>query len=174
MSASVPPGSPPPQPPPHRRFQLRGGTLQTRPFRTKDRRRLVPLRRPAPSLADPEIERLLHRYTAEQAIEQRKVTETEIRQRTIYTIVNEGARLLEEGIALRAVDIDIVYVNGYGFPTWRGGPCRYAESVGLSKVLDCRPVVLRRPGPLLEARSSPGPGRRQGEVGLVPSPPSTT
>jgi 3-hydroxyacyl-CoA dehydrogenase len=90
-------------------------------------------RRPSP---DPEIERLLHLYTAEQAIEQRKVSETEIRQRTIYALVNEGARLLEEGIALRAVDIDIVYVNGYGFPAWRGGPMHYAESVGLSKVLD--------------------------------------
>jgi 3-hydroxyacyl-CoA dehydrogenase len=102
-------------------------------------------RRPAP---DPEVERLLHLYTAEQAIEQRKITETEIRQRTIYALVNEGARLLEEGIALRPVDIDIVYVHGYGFPAWRGGPMHYAESVGLSRVLDSIQSFYDAQGPI--------------------------
>jgi 3-hydroxyacyl-CoA dehydrogenase len=53
----------------------------------------------------------------------------------VFALVNEGAKLLEEGIALRAVDIDIVYLNGYGFPAWRGGPMFYADTVGLGKVL---------------------------------------
>ena len=59
----------------------------------------------------------------------------EIIERTIYALVNEGARILEEGIALRSVDIDIVYLNGYGFPAWRGGPMFYADTVGLPNVL---------------------------------------
>lgn len=58
----------------------------------------------------------------------------EIIERSIYSLVNEGARILEEGIALRAVDIDIVYLNGYGFPVWRGGPMWYADTVGLTEV----------------------------------------
>jgi len=51
-------------------------------------------------------------------------------------LINEAARVLEEGIALRASDIDVVYVNGYGFPGWRGGPMRYADSVGLKNIVD--------------------------------------
>ena len=53
--------------------------------------------------------------------------------RCLFALVNEGAKLLGEGIALRAVDIDIVYLNGYGFPAWRGGPMFYADTVGLGK-----------------------------------------
>jgi 3-hydroxyacyl-CoA dehydrogenase len=53
--------------------------------------------------------------------------------RCIYALVNEGARILEEGYALRAVDIDIIYLNGYGFPAYRGGPMWYADTVGLKK-----------------------------------------
>jgi 3-hydroxyacyl-CoA dehydrogenase len=63
------------------------------------------------------------------------ISNEEIIERTIYALVNEGARILEEGIALRSVDIDIVYLNGYGFPAWRGGPMFYADTVGLPKVL---------------------------------------
>ena len=66
---------------------------------------------------------------------QRNIDRREIVERCIYALVNEGARLLEEGIALRAVDIDIVYLNGYGFPAWRGGPMFYADTIGLAKVL---------------------------------------
>ena len=57
-------------------------------------------------------------------------------ERCIYALVNEGARILEEGYALRAVDIDIIYINGYGFPAYRGGPMWYADSVGLRRVYD--------------------------------------
>ena len=56
--------------------------------------------------------------------------------RTVYALVNEGARILEQGIALRAVDIDIVYVHGYGFPAYRGGPMWYADTVGLKQVYE--------------------------------------
>jgi 3-hydroxyacyl-CoA dehydrogenase len=68
-------------------------------------------------------------------VPQRKIDRQEIVDRCIYALVNEGAKLLEEGIALRAVDIDIVYLNGYGFPAWRGGPMFYADTVGLANVL---------------------------------------
>ena len=57
-----------------------------------------------------------------------------LRGRCVYALVNEGARILEEGFALRAVDIDIIYINGYGFPAHRGGPMWYADAVGLKKV----------------------------------------
>jgi len=53
----------------------------------------------------------------------------------MFAMVNEAAKILEEGIAIRAVDIDIIYLNGYGFPAWRGGPMFYADTVGLDKVL---------------------------------------
>ena len=57
-------------------------------------------------------------------------------ERCLYALVNEGARILEEGYALRAVDIDVIYLNGYGFPAYRGGPMWYADTVGLKKVYD--------------------------------------
>jgi 3-hydroxyacyl-CoA dehydrogenase len=66
----------------------------------------------------------------------RSVSDDEIVERCIYALVNEGAHILEEGIALRASDIDMVYLTGYGFPPFRGGPMFYADSVGLQKVLD--------------------------------------
>ena len=58
----------------------------------------------------------------------------EIVERLVYSLVNEAARILEEGIALRASDIDIIYLTGYGFPLWRGGPMHYADHIGLAKV----------------------------------------
>ncbi len=84
---------------------------------------------------DPAVTALIDKRAREAGIERRAVSNEEIIERTIYALVNEGARILEEGIALRSVDIDIVYLNGYGFPAWRGGPMFYADTVGLSKVL---------------------------------------
>jgi len=84
---------------------------------------------------DPEVTSLIEKVAKEYGIERRAITHEEIIERTIYALVNEGARILEEGIALRAVDIDIVYLNGYGFPAWRGGPMFYADTVGLKHVL---------------------------------------
>ena len=77
--------------------------------------------------------------------------------------MNEGAKLLEEGIALRAVDIDIVYINGYGFPAWRGGPMFYADTAGLDKVLvsveefeRAHGTDLWEPAPLLRQLAAAG------------------
>jgi 3-hydroxyacyl-CoA dehydrogenase len=68
-------------------------------------------------------------------IEPRKVSDEEIVQRLVFSLVNEGARILEEGIAARASDIDMVYITGYGFPIHRGGPMLYADQVGLFNVV---------------------------------------
>ncbi len=83
---------------------------------------------------DAEMVAQLHGWAAEAGIPQREISVDEIVERCIYAMVNEGARILEEGIALRAGDIDIVFLNGYGFPAYRGGPMWYADTVGLSKV----------------------------------------
>jgi 3-hydroxyacyl-CoA dehydrogenase len=86
--------------------------------------------------ADPEVAELIRKWTSEAKIPQRQIAVEEIVDRCIYALVNEGARILEEGFALRAVDIDIIYLNGYGFPAYRGGPMWYADTVGLKKVYD--------------------------------------
>ena len=88
------------------------------------------------AVTDPEVAGLVSKWTAEASIPQRKISSEEIIDRCIYALVNEGARILEEGYALRAVDIDIIYLNGYGFPAYRGGPMWYADTVGLGKVCD--------------------------------------
>ena len=89
-------------------------------------------RKPIP---DPEVEKLISQYRSEQGIKTRAISDEEIVERLIYALVNEGAKILEEGIALRASDIDMVYLTGYGFPPYRGGPMFYADTAGLPKVL---------------------------------------
>jgi 3-hydroxyacyl-CoA dehydrogenase len=96
-------------------------------YRYDENRRAIP---------DAEVNRLVHQWATEAAIPQRSIAAEEILDRCLYALVNEGARILEEGIALRAVDIDIIYINGYGFPAYRGGPMWYADSLGLKKVYD--------------------------------------
>jgi 3-hydroxyacyl-CoA dehydrogenase len=88
-------------------------------------------RRPVPA---PEEEAQVQRQRAALRITPRAVDDREIVDRLVYALVNEGARVLEEGIAARAADIDVVYLTGYGFPRWRGGPMYYAEQVGLARV----------------------------------------
>jgi 3-hydroxyacyl-CoA dehydrogenase len=83
---------------------------------------------------DPEVGKLIEDLAGKAGIKRRKITPQEVVDRTIYSLVNEGAKILEEGIALRAVDIDIIYINGYGFPPYRGGPMWYADTVGVKKV----------------------------------------
>src|SRR6516225_1452720 len=85
---------------------------------------------------DPEVEKLIEDLARQAGIKRRAITKEEIIERTLYALINEGALILEEGIALRAVDIDIIYINGYGFPPYRGGPMHYADTVGLKKVYD--------------------------------------
>ena len=84
---------------------------------------------------DPEVEALLRKIAAEAGIAQRAISDDEIRDRIVYSLINEGARILEEGFALRSVDIDIIYLYGYGFPPYRGGPMFYADTIGPAKVL---------------------------------------
>ncbi|OGK76996.1 MAG: 3-hydroxyacyl-CoA dehydrogenase [Candidatus Rokubacteria bacterium GWC2_70_16] len=87
-------------------------------------------------IPDPEIEALILRTAKEQGIERRQISDDEILKRCMYPLINEGARILEEGKALRASDIDVIYIYGYGFPVYRGGPMFYADTVGLGAVYD--------------------------------------
>jgi 3-hydroxyacyl-CoA dehydrogenase len=86
------------------------------------------------ALPDPEVDKMIDEYRKELGITPRKVTDQEIIERCIFALVNEGARIVEEGIAARTSDIDIVYLYGYGFPAHRGGPMLYADEVGLYSV----------------------------------------
>lgn len=107
-------------------------------------------------LEDPQVLALIEQCARQDGIARREISDEEIVQRTMYALVNEGARILEEGIARRASDIDVIYVNGYGFPAYRGGPLFYADEQGLPAVL----ATIRRfheahgelwqPAPLLE------------------------
>jgi 3-hydroxyacyl-CoA dehydrogenase len=90
-------------------------------------------RRAAP---DPAVGELIRKWVEEAGVVQRQISAPEITDRCLYALVNEGARILEEGFALRASDIDIIYINGYGFPAHRGGPMWYADAVGLKRVYD--------------------------------------
>jgi 3-hydroxyacyl-CoA dehydrogenase len=81
-------------------------------------------RKPMP---DPEVVALVQK-------QHRTIGDQEIVERCIYALVNEGAKILEEGIASRADDIDVIYLTGYGFPAYRGGPMFYADAVGLKKI----------------------------------------
>ena len=83
---------------------------------------------------DPEVEAIIAAESEKRGIERREISDEEIIERCIYAAINEGARILEEGIALRPCDIDIIWINGYGFPSYRGGPMFYADTVGVGKV----------------------------------------
>ncbi len=113
-------------------------------------------------IPDPEIASLIESMSRELGIERRSFTKEEIVERCIYALINEGAKILEEGIALRASDVDLVWIHGYGFPRYRGGPMFYADTVGLKKVYD---AVTRfyeeqgewmRPAPSLERLAREG------------------
>ena len=85
--------------------------------------------------SDPTVLEIIEREAASAGVQPRQIDAQEIVDRLIFALVNEGMRVLEEGIAQRSGDIDVVYVYGYGFPAWRGGPMHYAEAVGHDKVL---------------------------------------
>ena len=89
-------------------------------------------RRPSPS---PVVQQVIEDFAAKKGIERREISDQEIVERTLYTMVNEGAKILEEGIAQRASDIDVVWVYGYGWPVYRGGPMYWADSVGLAEIV---------------------------------------
>ena len=112
--------------------------------------------------SDPEVAKLVLECATAANISQRVISNREILDRCLYALVNEGARILEEGYALRAVDIDIIYLNGYGFPAYRGGPMWYADTIGLKQVYDriCefeqQHGELWTPAPLLKELASQG------------------
>jgi 3-hydroxyacyl-CoA dehydrogenase len=109
------------------------------------------------------VEELILNESKERGIERREISDQEILERCIYPMINEGARILEEGIAIRPVDIDIVWINGYGFPAYRGGPMFYGSLIGLDKVHE---AILKyreqhgsyffEPAPLLEKLAKEG------------------
>jgi 3-hydroxyacyl-CoA dehydrogenase len=84
---------------------------------------------------NPGVNALIERTSRELGVSRRKIDDQEIIERLVYALVNEGARVLDEHIAQRASDIDLVYLNGYGFPCWRGGPMFYADTVGVGEVM---------------------------------------
>lgn len=115
-------------------------------------------------IPDSEIEQLIVSVSAELGIARRRIEDQEILERCVYTLINEGAKILEEGIALRPGDIDVIWVHGYGFPMWRGGPMFYADGVGLKKIYDALSRLydthgeLLKPAPLLQQLARQGKG----------------
>ncbi len=114
-------------------------------------------------IPDPEVDALIAEVAAESGIARRSIGADEIVERLLYPLVNEGARLLDEGIALRASDVDLVWINGYGFPRWRGGVMHWADGVGLAAIHE---TVARldesedywEPAPLLNRLAADGKG----------------
>jgi 3-hydroxyacyl-CoA dehydrogenase len=97
------------------------------------------------AIASPVVTEMIEKHRAALGITPRKVSDEEIVQRLVFSLVNEGARLLEEGIAQRASDIDMVYLTGYGFPLHRGGPMCHADTVGLFNVVQAMKLFARNP-----------------------------
>jgi len=114
------------------------------------------------ALPNPDAAKIIEQARQDAGISPRSIPVDEIVQRAIYALVNEGARILEEGIALRAADIDIIYINGYGFPAYRGGPMWYADTVGLKNVyarvaeFEKQHGKLWAPAPLLKRLAEQG------------------
>jgi 3-hydroxyacyl-CoA dehydrogenase len=114
---------------------------------------------------DPEVERLVLQASADAGVIRRAITQEEILERLVFPMINEGARILEEGIAARAGDIDVIWLNGYGWPAWRGGPMFYGELRGLDYVAerlnhfaDASGDDTLRPAPLLAKLAASGEG----------------
>ncbi|MES2349281.1 MAG: 3-hydroxyacyl-CoA dehydrogenase family protein, partial [Pseudomonadota bacterium] len=112
-----------------------------------------------------QVNAMIVQHSADIGVERRKISDQEIIERLVYSMVNEAARILEEGIALRASDIDMVYLTGYGFPLFRGGPMFYADTVGLPNVLAAINKYARghhgeawKPAPLLVKLVEEGKG----------------
>jgi 3-hydroxyacyl-CoA dehydrogenase len=112
------------------------------------------------------VEQIILDLSAKKGLARRAISDQEILERCVYSMVNEGAKILEEGIAIRSSDIDIVWINGYGWPVYRGGPMFYGEQVGLGKVLERLRDYEAKLGPefkpsmLLERLAADGKGFR--------------
>jgi len=115
-------------------------------------------------IADPEIEKLIIQVSEELGYERRPINEVEIIQRCMYPLINEGAKILAEGLAQRPGDIDTVWLYGYGFPRQRGGPMFYADTVGLKEIYDVMSKLYDehgewlKPAPLLAELAAAGKG----------------
>jgi 3-hydroxyacyl-CoA dehydrogenase len=96
---------------------------------------------------------LIEGVSRDLGITRREISDEEILGRLLHPLVNEGARIIEEGIAIRASDIDVVYVNGYGFPAYKGGPMFWAQQTGLEKIA----ATMRKLGPTHGQRWQPAP-----------------
>jgi len=114
---------------------------------------------------DPAVEKIIVEVSAEQGVTRRAIDDEEILVRLLYPMVNEGAKILEERIAIRASDIDVIWIYGYGWPVYRGGPMFWADSIGLAMVRDRMLDLQRRtgrdtwrPAPLLERLAAEGRG----------------
>jgi len=90
-------------------------------------------RRPSPS---PKVQEIIEQFRVKEGVQRREISDQEIVERTLYTMVNEGSKILEEGMAQRASDIDVVWVYGYGWPVYRGGPMFWADTEGLPKIVE--------------------------------------
>jgi 3-hydroxyacyl-CoA dehydrogenase len=112
-------------------------------------------RTPSPSSV---VEDIIHSFAEQAGTEQRDISEEEILERCIYPMINEGARILEEGIAIRASDIDVTWVYGYGWPRYRGGPMHYADSIGLDKVVATLRKYGEEPAALMVKLAQEGKG----------------
>jgi 3-hydroxyacyl-CoA dehydrogenase len=107
------------------------------------------------------VTQIILEESARLGLTRRKISDEEIVERSLYSLINEGSRVLEEGVALRSSDIDVVYIAGYGFPDFRGGPMFYADTVGLANVLRAMRSFARgyqpddwAPAPLLQRLAS--------------------
>jgi len=113
---------------------------------------------------DPDVEALIIEFSKKKGIKRREISDQEIVERCIYSMINEGAKILDEGIALRASDIDVIWVNGYGWPLYLGGPMYWADTVGLPNILKTVQRFYKeygdiwKPSPLLEKLASEGKG----------------
>jgi 3-hydroxyacyl-CoA dehydrogenase len=123
-------------------------------YRYDDKRNATP---------DPLVESLILRHSHERGITRRVIDDQEIRERCLYAMINEGAKILEEGVATRAVEIDMTWIHGFGFPVYRGGPLFYADQIGLAtvrqKMLEYRDrhgAAYWTPAPLLEQLAAQG------------------
>jgi 3-hydroxyacyl-CoA dehydrogenase len=97
------------------------------------------------AIPNAEVVKMIEDYRASKGIAPRKISDEEIVQRLVFALVNEAAHILEEGIANKASDIDIVYIFGYGFPPYRGGPMNYADQVGLFNVVQAMNRFAQNP-----------------------------
>jgi 3-hydroxyacyl-CoA dehydrogenase len=115
-------------------------------------------------ISDPQIMTLIESVSRDLGITRREIPDEEILERLLCPLVNEGARIIDEGIAIRSSDVDIVYVNGYGFPAYKGGPMFWAEQVGFEKVIATMQKLASthgqrwRPAALLERLAASGKG----------------